>query len=408
VGASFIWLIIGRAFQGLSAALIPVGMSIMRDELPKEKLGTAVALMSATLGIGGALGLPLAGMLYESLGWESIFWLSAAAGTLLMLAVMLVVPKSTAHQPGAFDYAGALVLSAALAALLLAVSKGGSWGWGSQPVLLLFLAAAILLAIWVPYELKVTQPMVNLRISVRRPVLMTNLASLLLGLAMFANMLLTTQQLQLPATTGYGLGLNVSVAGLCMVPSGLAMVVFAPLSGRIIRAFGGKVALITGAAVMIVGYVGRIFFYDSVTVVIIGATVVSIGTAVGYAAAPALIMGAVPVTETASANGLNSLLRSIGSSISSAVIGAVLATATMMVGSTLFPSFEAFRTLFLMAALASAASALAAVFIPKTATGSGARLLDGEDLRTGRAGTPSDTPSEAVTAPAGVTLLQTR
>jgi MFS family permease len=250
--------------------------------------------------------------------------------------------------------------------------------------------------------------MVNLRISVRRPVLMTNLASLLLGLAMFANMLLTTQQLQLPATTGYGLGLNVSVAGLCMVPSGLAMVVFAPLSGRIIRAFGGKVALIIGAAVMIVGYVGRIFFYDSVAVVIIGATVVSIGTAVGYAAAPALIMGAVPVTETASANGLNSLLRSIGSSISSAVIGAVLATVTMMVGSTLFPSFEAFRTLFLMAALASAASALAAVFIPKTSTGSGARLLDGENLRTGHAGTPSDTRSEAVTAPAGVTLLQTR
>ncbi|MFY9633094.1 MAG: MFS transporter, partial [Cellulosimicrobium cellulans] len=263
VGGAFVWLIIGRALQGFSSALIPVGISIMRDELPKEKMGSAVALMSATLGIGSAMGLPLAGVLYESLGWASIFWVSAGAGVLLLLAVVLIVPESKVRTRGSFDYAGALVLSAALAALLLAISKGGSWGWGSEPVLLLFLTAAILLAVWVPYELKVRQPMVDLRTSARRPVLMTNLASLLIGFAMFANMLLTTQQLQLPAVTGYGFELNVITAGLCMVPSGLAMVVFAPLSGRIIRIFGGKTALMAGALVMIVGYVGRVFFYDS-------------------------------------------------------------------------------------------------------------------------------------------------
>src|SRR4051812_6271282 len=74
LGGSFMWLIIGRTLQGFASALIPVGISIMRDELPKEKMGSAVALMSATLGIGSALGLPLAGLLYESLGWASIFW----------------------------------------------------------------------------------------------------------------------------------------------------------------------------------------------------------------------------------------------------------------------------------------------------------------------------------------------
>jgi MFS family permease len=73
VGGSFFWIIVGRALQGFSSALIPVGISIMRDELPKEKIGSAVALMSATLGIGSALGLPLAGILYEAFGWHSIF-----------------------------------------------------------------------------------------------------------------------------------------------------------------------------------------------------------------------------------------------------------------------------------------------------------------------------------------------
>ncbi|KRE56856.1 MFS transporter [Arthrobacter sp. Soil736] len=367
VGGTFLWLIIGRALQGFSSALIPVGISIMRDELPKEKMGSAVALMSATLGIGSALGLPLAGVLYEGLGWESIFWVAAGAGTLLLLAVVLVVPESKVRTPGRFDYAGALVLSAALGSLLLAISKGGSWGWGSEPVLLLFLAAGILLAAWVPYELKVGQPMVDLRTSARRPVLMTNLASLLIGFAMFANMLLTTQQLQLPAATGYGFQLNVITAGLCMVPSGLAMVVFAPVSGGIIRRFGGKTALMTGACVMIAGYVGRVFFHDSIAAVVIGSTVVSVGTAIAYAAMPTLIMGAVPITETASANGLNSLVRSIGTSTSSAAVAAVLTSVTMTLGPVRAPSFAAFQDVFWMAALASAASVLAAIAIPRAA-----------------------------------------
>ncbi|QCP00307.1 MFS transporter [Arthrobacter sp. 24S4-2] len=374
VGGSFLWLIIGRALQGFSSALIPVGISIMRDELPKEKMGSAVALMSATLGIGSALGLPLAGLLYEGLGWESIFWVSGAAGTLLLAAVVLVVPESKVRTPGRFDYLGAVVLSAALAALLLAISKGGSWGWSSEPVLLLFLASAILLAIWVPYELKVSQPMVDLRTSGRRPVLLTNLASLLVGFAMFANMLLTTQQLQLPTSTGYGFQLNVITAGLCMVPSGLAMVVFAPVSGGIIRRFGGKSALISGAAVMVAGYVARVFFWDSIAWVIIGSTVVSIGTAIAYAAMPTLIMGAVPITETASANGLNSLVRSIGTSTSSAAVAAVLTSVTITVGSARLPSFEAFKDVFWMAALASTASMVAAVFIPRAATAAKAAI----------------------------------
>ncbi|KIS25582.1 MFS transporter [Arthrobacter sp. SPG23] len=406
VGGSFLWLIVGRALQGFSSALIPVGISIMRDELPKEKMGSAVALMSATLGIGSALGLPLAGVLYESMGWESIFWVSGGAGTLLLAAVVLVVPESKVRTPGRFDYLGAVILSGALAALLLAISKGGSWGWGSEPVLLLFLAAAILLAAWLPYELKVSQPMVDLRTSGRRPVLLTNLASLLVGFAMFANMLLTTQQLQLPTSTGYGFQLSVITAGLCMVPSGLAMVVFAPVSGGIIRRFGGKSALIAGAAVMVVGYVGRVFFWDSIASVIIGSTVVSVGTAIAYAAMPTLIMGAVPITETASANGLNSLVRSIGTSTSSAAVAAVLTSVTITVGSARLPSFEAFKDVFWMAALASAASMVAAVFIPRAAAAAKAGLpapAATELVVQGRVLTADRRP----VTPAVVTVLQT-
>jgi MFS family permease len=105
VGGSFVWLIIGRALQGFSSALIPVGISIMRDELPKAKMGSAVALMSATLGIGSALGLPLAGVLYESMGWASMFWfpLGRAHCCSLPWCWSSLNPRSA---PGTFDYAG--------------------------------------------------------------------------------------------------------------------------------------------------------------------------------------------------------------------------------------------------------------------------------------------------------------
>ncbi len=361
---TYLAVIVGRSLQGFAAALIPIGISIMRDELPKEKVGSAVALMSATLGIGAALGLPLSGLIFENLGWQAIFWISAGIGAALIIGVLSLVSESTVRTRGRFDYLGALLLSVALTALLLGISKGGSWGWGSQRVVGLFLATAAVLAVWVPYELKIGHPLVDLRTSARRPVLLTNIASILAGFAMFANLLLTTQQLQLPESTGYGFGLPVITAGLAMVPSGLAMVLFAPVSGRMINRYGGRITLITGAAIMGVAYIGRVYYSSTVLAVIIGSTAVGIGTAIAYAAMPTLIMASVPITETASANGLNALLRAVGTSSSSAAVAAVLGSVTMQVGAVTLPSLTAFQDVYWMAGLGALACCAVAWYIP--------------------------------------------
>ncbi|WP_288025557.1 MFS transporter [Arthrobacter sp.] len=370
-GGTFVMLLIGRAFQGLAASLIPVGISIMRDELPREKVASAVALMSATLGIGSALGLPLAGVIYESLGWQAIFWISAVIGVLLIIAVVAIVPESAVRTRGKFDAVGALLLTAALTALLLAISKGGQWGWTSEPVILLFIGTVVFLALWFPYELRVSQPMVDLRTSARKPVLLTNIASILVGFSMYANMLSTTQQLQLPNIGGYGFGLSVVVAGLCMIPSGLAMVALAPVSAAITKRYGAKITLIAGSLVLAVSYVARVFLTGEVWMVILGATVVSMGTAIAYAAMPTLIMRSVPITETASANGLNSLLRAVGTSTMSAVVGAVLTSAVVHVGPLALPTEDAFKEVFWYAALAALLSIGVTVFIPRVQTAPG-------------------------------------
>ena len=360
----FPMVIAGRGLQGFASALIPIGISIMRDELPKEKVASAVALMSATLGIGAAAGLTLSGAVSEHWGWPAIFWISAVMGLVLIVGVLLLVSESAVRSRGRFDFVGAILLSIALTALLLAISKGGTWGWGSQPVIALFATTVAVLAFWVPYELKIGYPLVDLRTSGRRAVLLTNIASILTGLAMFANMLLTTQQLQLPVETGYALGLSVTAAGLAMIPNGLAMVIFAPVSGRMINRYGGRITLITGVTVMGISYIARVYLPHTLLAIILGSTFVGIGTAIAYASMPTIIMASVPITETASANGLNALLRAIGTSTSSAMVAAVLGSVTMQVGDVPLPSFTAFQDVFWMAGLAAIAAGAVAWFIP--------------------------------------------
>ncbi|MCJ0903682.1 MFS transporter [Rhodococcus sp. ARC_M6] len=366
VGGTFVTLLIGRGLQGFAISMIPVGISIMRDELPKEKVASATALMSATLGIGSALGLPLSGFIFEQFGWEAIFWLSAVVGVLLIVAVAVVIPESSVRTRGKFDFLGAILLSIALTALLLAISKGARWGWTSEPTILMFGLGFAVLALWFPYELRVTQPMVDLRTSAKRPVLLTNLASALVGFSMYANNLSTTQQLQMPKISGYGFELGVMAAGLCMIPAGLAMVFFAPVSAKITKGFGAKITLMVGGAVLALAYVARVFLTGSIPLIVISAAVVSIGTAIAYSAMPMLIMRSVPITETASANGLNSLLRSVGTSMSSAVVAAMLTAIVIPSGpGEGLPALGAFKNIFWLAALAAVGAVIAAAFIPR-------------------------------------------
>jgi MFS family permease len=365
VGGSLGLLILARALQGCGMALIPIGISIMRDELPREKLGAAVALMSGTLGIGAAVGLPMSGVIYAHLGWHALFWISAAFAVILLVAVLMVIPESPVRSGGAFDLTGAVLLSGMLVALLLGITKGGHWGWLSPATLASFLAAAVLAGVWAPWELRSGQPIVDLRTSARRPVLLTNIASFLVGFAMYCNMLSTTEILQMPTATGYGFGLTVVQAGLGMLPAALMMVLLAPVSAGITRRRGAKATLIVGAALLAAGYVFRVFMFDSIGQVVLGAMIVSSGTAIAYAAAPVLIMRAVPVTETAAANGVNTVMRGVGTSTASAAVAAILTAVTMQVGGLTLPTEAAFQRVFVIAATAAALGGLVALGLPR-------------------------------------------
>ncbi|GAB2879736.1 MFS transporter [Streptomyces mayteni] len=362
---SLVPMLVGRTLQGLAAGVIALGISIMRDELPAERLAGATAVMSASLGVGGALGLPAAAFIADRADWHVLFWASAGLGVAAFLLVLRLVPESRVRSGGRFDVVGAAGLSTALVCLLLAISKGADWGWGAGTTTGLFAAAAAALILWGRWELRTRQPLVDLRTSARPQVLLTNVTSAVFGYSMFGMSLVLPQLLQLPEATGYGLGQSMLAVGLVMAPNGLVMMAMAPVSARISRSRGPKVTLMAGAVVVAAGYLLQMVMMSTVWQLMLASSVIGAGIGLAYGAMPALIMGAVPVSETAAANSLNTLMRAIGTSVSSAVAGVVLAQMTTAFGSTAVPSQNGFRVVMAIGAAAALVAFAIAAFLPR-------------------------------------------
>ena len=363
-------MVAGRALQGLAMGAIALGISVLRDELPADKVGSGVARMSATMGVGGAIGMPLAAFIADKAEWQALFWMTAGLAAVCAVAVLMFVPESPVRTPAPFDFLGSLGLAAALTMLLLAITKGGDWGWGDRLTLGLLAAALVVFLIWGAWELRRRSPLVDLRVSAAPQVLFTNVASVAVGFAMYGMSLIPVQILMAPKAAGYGLGMTMTEAGLLMAPSGLLMYLTSSVGARISRARGPRTSLAIGIVVVALGYVVMLLMRDAAWEVALGTAVIGAGVGIAYAAMPALIMGAVPLTETAAANGLNSLMRSVGTSLSSAVVSVVLAHHVVSLGDVAVPSDGGF-TITLWISLAACAAAFALTLLIPARSGAG-------------------------------------
>jgi cyanate permease len=221
--------------------------------------------------------------------------------------------------------------------------------------------------VFVGYERGLSAPLVDIRATMRRPIVLTNVSSVLFGFALFASFIGTASYVEAPAATGYGFDASIVVGGLCLLPSGLLMLALSPVAARLMRVWGAHRTLAFAALVLAIGWTSRIVLTDALWQIVLGTTIVGAATGVGYAAMPALINHNTPPSEISAANGLNSLARTLGSSLASAIGGGLLTVSTVLVAGAELPSLGAYRALFVACAVSAVLAGVAALFIPHEA-----------------------------------------
>ena len=345
LGTSLEVVVAGRVLQGAGGGIFPLCFGIIRDEFPRERVASSIGLISATFGIGGGAGLILGGLITDHASYHWIFWLGAITAAIAAVMIEIFVPESPVRTPGRVDIRGAVVLGLGLTAPLLAIARANEWGWSDARTLALFAAGALILTGWVALQRRTPEPLVDIEMLRRPPVLMTNIATVLVGFGMFGSFILIPQLAEAPESTGYGFGLDATGAGLLMVPGALVMLVAGPLSGVLGTRFGSRVPLALGALVTTVGLTLMAVAHGTQGAMVAWNIVMSIGIGLAFAAMPNLILEAVPPEETGQATGVNTLVRSVGASLGSQVTAAVLAGSVTAAG---IPTDQGYTDAFLV------------------------------------------------------------
>jgi EmrB/QacA subfamily drug resistance transporter len=368
VGAIVAWdiwsLIAFRAVQGFGGAVFPLSFAIVYDEFPREKVGSAIGMVSAILGVGGGLGLVLSGLLIDHLGWRWLFIVGAAAVGASGVLVWRFVPESPLKTPSRLDPLGAFFLSAVLVSFLLALTEGPNWGWGSPRVIGLFVASAVFAWAWVRTELRVEAPLIDMRIFVKPAVLYTNLTAVFTGFAMFgAFVLLPSLMQQHPSRViPYGFSLSPTMTGVYLLPGGVLGFVAGPLAGRIGGSRGYRFPLILGLLLTSFGIAGLALVHSEPWQISVWMGFIGVGVPFAFAAMAKLIVDAVRQSETGVATGMNTVMRTVGSVIGGQ-IGAAIVSADTIAG-THVPAESAFVAAFWVSAAVALAGALVARIIP--------------------------------------------
>jgi EmrB/QacA subfamily drug resistance transporter len=373
VGAAVAWdiwsLIVFRAVQGLGAAVFPLSFGVIRDEFPREKVGVGIGLLSAVFGVGGGLGIVFSGLIVDHLSWRWLFILGSIPVAISVALVHRFVPESPIKTPSRVDFVGAALLSGGLICLLLALTEGEEWGWGSARIAALFAASAALLAVWVVAELRVPEPMVDMHVFVERPVLLTNICALIVGFALFGTFVLLPNFVEtprgLPASTArlvdYGFGASATKAGLYLLPSSALMLFAGPAAGLIGRRTGFKWPLAVGMAASGAAAGSLALWHSHPWQILAPMPLLGIGVGFAFAAMATLITEAVRPSETGIATGMNTVMRTVGGVIGGEM-GAVLLSAYTIHG-TSTPTVTGYEIAFAISAAAAFAGAVVAVFV---------------------------------------------
>jgi EmrB/QacA subfamily drug resistance transporter len=350
-----------RTIQGLGGAIFPLAFGIVRDEFPRERVAGGIALISGLLGVGGGLGIILAGPILAHLDYHWLFWIPFAVVCVTTAATVMLIPESPVRAPGNVDWSGAILLSAWLGGLLIAISEGSHWGWSSPWTIGLAAVSLVVAVAWIWVETRAKSPLVDMTMMRLRGVWTTNLTGLLLGFGMYSGFVLIPQFVQTPTSTGYGFGSSVTQAGLFLIPTTIMMMIASPFGGRLSGRFGSKVPLVLGSSITFLAFVVLAVAHSSHWEIYFASLLLGVGVGLAFASMANLIVEAVQPDQTGVATGMNTVMRTLGGALGGQVAASIIAGGLLASG---YPSEGSYTLSFSIMAVALAASVVASLVVP--------------------------------------------
>jgi EmrB/QacA subfamily drug resistance transporter len=354
-------MIIARVIQGIGGGIMPLAFGIIRDEFPREKVSAAIGMAAALIAVGGGLGIVLAGPIVDSLDYHWLFWIPMIVVFGAAIATYLVVPESPVRTSGKINIPAAVLLSAWLVALLVAISQGADWGWASGRVLGLLAAAVVLAALWIVFELRSAVPLIDMGMMRIPAVWTTNLVALLFGIGMYSVLTFLPEFVQTPSAAGYGFGASITGSGVFLLPMTVTMFLGGILAGRLADILGAKPMLVAGSATTIAAMAWLAASHSRSWEVYLVSALTGLGIGLAFSAMSALIVQAVPQAQTGVASGMNANIRTIGGSIGTAVMASIVTSGAAASG---LPRDSGYTHGFWFLAAAAALALIASLAIP--------------------------------------------
>lgn len=330
------WLIAFRALQGLGASMLnPVAMSIVRNTFadPRER-ARAFGTWSGVYGASMAVGPIVGGSLIQAAGWRSIFWINIPIGIAAIALTARYVPESRAARSRRFDPAGQLLVIALLAFLTFAIIQAPEKGWGGVPILSALVIASLALAGLLLYEPRRGDPLIEL--SFFRSVPFSGAMAIALCALAATGGFLFVNTLYLQDVRGY----SPLTAGLCTLPTALATLLLAPVSGRWTATRGSRPPLVTaGVAMAAAGLVlTTTDGHTPLTVLMLAYSLFGLGFAMVNAPVTSTAVAGMPASRAGVASAIASTGRQAGQALGVAVIGAVATSEAAGTPATALPA----------------------------------------------------------------------
>ena len=361
---NFAMLITGRALQGVGLGLVPLTISVARDHIAPEKRRSAIAILSISTAAGAGLGYPITGFIGERFDYRVGYWLAAVLSVIAVALVLRYVPHTPNLLAHPLDIPGAVALSGFLFCLLLGLSQGNRWGWGTSLIDGLFVAAAILLLLWIVLELRSDHPLVDLRLMANRPVLIADIVALMMGVGLYAMSSLVNRYVQAPAEAGYGFHAGLLMTGIMLAPLSIGSVVSNRVSTFFLRYMSTGKVIALGSVFVGLDMLFLAFSRSSRWEIFLSIAILGLGIGMTFATMPAMILGTVPPHETGSAMSMNSVLRTVGGAVGSAASISLLSTYTPA-GSHLPTNTGYTVTFFAGAIICFGAALVSIIFFPR-------------------------------------------